>query len=70
MWIGLTDAEEESVFRWVNGDVLQYEHWNVGETYKEPNGRHYENCVSATSKMFDTGCEHTRHRTLCSTVGG
>ena len=70
MWIGLSDTEQESVFRWVNRDVLHYDDWNIGPTYKEPNGRRYENCVYVdANKMFDANCGHTRERALCSTVG-
>ena len=31
LWIGLSDAEEEGVFRWVNGELPGFTNWSYGE---------------------------------------
>ena len=35
-WVGLSDENQESVFRWLNGDVLMYNEW--GRQPDEPQG--------------------------------
>lgn len=42
-WIGLSDAEDEDTWVWVDGSLLTYEHWDSGE----PNdgGTHGEDCA-------------------------
>ena len=69
MWIGLTDAEDESIFRWLNNAPLHYEAWNEGTN--EPSGKLSENCVKIhrpSLKWIDAGCDGTGP-TLCSTTG-
>lgn len=29
-WIGLSDAEEQGMFRWASGDPVTFTHWNAG----------------------------------------
>ena len=68
-WIGLTDAEDESIFRWLNNAPLHYEVWN--EVTNEPNGQLSENCVKIhrpSLKWVDIGCGGTGS-VLCSTTG-
>ncbi len=55
MWIGLRDVTQNSVFRWMNGDVLHYNGW--GDT--DPDGGQY--CVVLLQKqghgeMADKNC--------------
>ncbi len=57
VWIGLSDREEEAVYRWVSdGDLLEegeedggYDNWYQGEApfRQEPDGGTEENCVIA-----------------------
>ena len=66
--VGLTDMKVESVFRWLNGDILRYKKW----LSTEPNFGVAENCVAVISNGFlDYPCEGLGDltRTLCSTAG-
>lgn len=29
-WIGLSDTEEQGMFRWASGDAVTFTHWNTG----------------------------------------
>lgn len=29
-WIGLSDVEEQGTFKWANGEVVLFTHWNSG----------------------------------------
>ena len=62
-WIGLTDAEHESVFRWINYSPLYYEQWSTNE----PNGKSSQNCILMINdgKWMDVQC-HENHSVLCS----
>lgn len=31
LWIGLSDAQEEGIFRWVNGEIPTFTNWSSGE---------------------------------------
>ena len=68
-WIGLTDSEGESIFRWINNAPLRYEVWNEGTN--ELNGQQSENCVMIhrlSLKWVDVNC-HNSGIVLCSTNG-
>ena len=69
-WIGLTDDEDESIFRWLNNAPLTYETWHEG--FDEPNGRSDQNCVLVhhTLKWIDVRCgDNDQKHVLCSTPG-
>ena len=62
-WVGLSDQDVESVFRWLNRDVLTYDAW------VQPNWFTKENYVRiGASGMHDSKKEVSFSRkTLCST---
>ena len=68
-WVGLSDENQESVFRWLNGDVLMYNEW--GRQPDEPQGEETENCVA----IFNRGLVDASYSTwvgpksLCSDAG-
>lgn len=41
LWIGLSDAEEEGIFRWVNGEIPTYTNWYLGEPNNDYGTQHY-----------------------------
>jgi cysteine-rich repeat protein/YVTN family beta-propeller protein len=53
-WIGLTDADSEGTFTWVNGTPLAFTYWETGQ----PNGGAGENCVlkENANKWHDYPC--------------
>ena len=68
-WIGLTDAEDKSIFRWLNKEPLSYEDWKMNE----PDERSEQNCVMIhhTLKWINVTCNYGAPvRALCSTPGG
>ena len=62
IWLGLTDETIESVFRWVDGDIITWGNWFPGE----PNGRTSQNCVIRTPNgaWQDVDCEE-QYRFYC-----
>lgn len=65
-WIGLDDREDEGVYRWANGVILQrgvdYENWNT----TEPNNFFGEDCIEmrGDGRWNDETCDATR-RYVC-----
>ena len=55
IWLGLTDAEVESVFRWFDGSVITWVSWTPGQ----PDGSIFANCVvrQQDGKWLDEDCE-------------
>ncbi|XP_072536595.1 C-type lectin domain family 4 member E isoform X2 [Salminus brasiliensis] len=62
-WIGLTDSEEEGVWKWVDNTVVNKTYWS--DWHKEPNnhhsgGLHGEDCAvleSHSTTWFDVPCD-------------
>ncbi|XP_066539582.1 CD209 antigen-like protein E [Hoplias malabaricus] len=62
-WIGLSDSEEEGVWKWVDNTLVNQTYWN--EWHKEPNnqesgGSHGEDCAvldSRSKSWFDVPCD-------------
>ncbi|XP_050977500.1 C-type lectin domain family 10 member A-like [Labeo rohita] len=53
VWIGLTDIDEDGLWKWVDGSTLTAGLWKSGE----PNGKKSENCtVSYPSGWYDYPC--------------
>ncbi|XP_073672071.1 CD209 antigen-like protein C [Paramisgurnus dabryanus] len=54
IWIGLSDIDEESRWKWVDGSTLTTSFWSPGE----PNGGRGENCVESVSSGWnDLPCD-------------
>ena len=67
LWLGMTDTEDEGVFRWLNGAPLTYSVWGG----REPNGRTFENyggLSTKSKKIADLG-NHRHEIAFCSTTG-
>ena len=64
-WVGLSDQDVESVFRWLNGDVLTYDAWVPGQ----PNWFTKENYVRIRANGMHGSKKEERfsRKTLCST---
>ena len=65
-WLGLSDNEKESDWRWLNGDPLYYTKFNS----VEPNGQTVTNCVHMYNSGVwnDAGCSDA-YQFLCSSIG-
>ncbi|KAK7157598.1 hypothetical protein R3I93_008940 [Phoxinus phoxinus] len=67
-WIGLSDAETEGVWKWVDNTVVNKTYWD--EWHKEPNdhksgGVHGEDCAvldSRSKTWFDVPCDFSYKR--------
>ncbi|XP_056322516.1 CD209 antigen-like protein E [Danio aesculapii] len=44
-WIGVTDSDEEGIWKWVDGSNLTSRFWASYGSITEPNGQTKENCV-------------------------
>ena len=66
-WIGLNDFQVESLFRWLNGDILHYTKWKVDS---EPDGS--QHCViwqdDNGGTLADKGCGSS-YKYVCSSNG-
>ena len=70
LWLGLTDIEDEGIYRWINGAPLYYSVWSGGAD-GEPNGRTGENhgaLVTRSKKMADLSLDRFEIA-FCSTTG-
>ena len=71
-WIGLSDKEDEGVWRWVNGEKLNWANWMSGE----PNNYDNQDCAFMSSyggregKWSDVGCSDTRKKSICQVASG
>ncbi|KAF4088480.1 hypothetical protein AMELA_G00082810 [Ameiurus melas] len=67
-WIGLSDVEDEGVWKWVDNTLVNTTYWN--ESDGEPNnhqsgGLHGEDCAvlnSHSKSWFDVPCDHIYKR--------
>ena len=59
VWIGLTDGRSESTFRWLDGTVATWGHWDSNQ----PNEDSQQNCVMLEiyDKWQDKECSNTYH---------
>ncbi len=61
----MSDLDMRGIFRWINGDVLHYDKWAVGEPTGTPESR----CVTIrTRRLEDYTCDEDRPF-LCSSLG-
>lgn len=69
-WIGLSDTEEEGVWKWVDNTLVNKPYWN--DAGSEPNnhqsgGLHGEDCAvldSRAKSWFDVPCDHI-YKPIC-----
>ena len=66
IWIGLTDANTEGSFTWVNGEAFSYSNWLPGQPDSMDSGEDYVQLLSSSSyncEWNDTGSK-SHNRTL------
>jgi|GEM_PF-6611852 len=60
VWLGITDKEEEGVWKAVTSENLAFRNWFMGE----PNGRHFENYANlgwSSPETWNDASAHARH---------
>ncbi len=62
-WVGATDLETQSVFRWPDGNVISFDKWVDTFGHDQPNGHHDENCLFVSKSVGGGGfqdkiCDH------------
>ncbi|XP_063416373.1 collectin-12-like [Mytilus trossulus] len=69
-WIGGTDAAQEGIFRWINGENVTYSNWAQGQPDDWSEGIHGADCIryvinSKTEAVWvDKHC-HDELRSIC-----
>ncbi len=58
-WIGISDTQNEGVYRTVNGDVATYLPWSAGEPDNAMGGQDCVSAVMATPNIQDDRCSDT-----------
>ena len=70
LWLGATDRDVESVFRWTDGSLINYVNWDDGQPTGTANSN--LNCLGlspSTMKWTDYECTDNK-QFLCETIQG